>query len=96
MDLKQDSVHFALSPKQGNKIEGVCKQSMYFGILLLLNEGQGFKPRENERFKYWSSTSPPTLGITMDKERSLTNNDETISTLVCVRGGYSRQYSRLD
>ena len=35
---------------------------------------------------------PPNLGITMDKELSLTNNDETISTLVCVRG-YSRQYS---
>ena len=93
MDLKQDSVHFALSPKQGNKIEGVSKQSMYFRILLFLNEGQGFKPRENECFKYWSSTSPPpNLGITMDKELSLTNNDENISTLVCVRG-YSRQYS---
>ena len=75
MDLKQDSVHFPLPPKQGNKIEGVVKQSIYFRILLFLKEGQGFKPRENECFKpilkYWSSISPPPtptpLGITMDK-----------------------------
>ena len=83
MNLKQDSVHFPLSPKKGNKIEGVVKQSMYFRIILFLKEGQGFKPRENECFKpihkYWSSISPPPLlGITMDKERSLINNDETI------------------
>ena len=82
MDLKQDSVHFTLSPKQGNKIEGGVKQSMYFRILFFLEEGQGFKPRKNECFKpilkYWSSISSPLLGITMDKERSLTNNDKTI------------------
>ena len=53
------------------------------GIFFCLKEDQVFKP---ERIcfkpipKYWSSTPPPPphLGITMDEERSLTNNDETV------------------
>ena len=44
MALKQDSVHFLLCPKQGNKIEGVFLDNIcilrHFGP----KQGQGFKP----------------------------------------------------
>ena len=82
MDLRQDSVHVALSSKQGNKIEGVvlnraCISGFFF---FFLNEGQGFNQERMSILNLLPNIGrvPPHLGITMDKERSLTNNDETI------------------
>lgn len=44
MALKQDGVHFALCPKQGDKIEGVVlKRACILGIFCP-QQGQAFKP----------------------------------------------------
>ena len=81
MDLRQDSVHVTLSSKQGHKIEGVvlnraCISDSFF----FLNEGQRFNQERMSILNLHPNIGrvPPHLGITMDKERSLTNNDETI------------------
>ena len=44
MALKQDCVHFALCPKQGNKIEGVVLNRVCILNFFCPRACQGFKP----------------------------------------------------
>ena len=79
--LKQDSVHLALSPKQGNKIEGVvlnraCISGFFYFLMRVRVPAQ---ERMSVANLYPTiGRVPPPLGVIMDKERSLANNDETI------------------
>ena len=65
MALKQDSVHFAFLINRVIKLRCCPKlEHVFQEFFFCLKEGP---PPPN-----------PHLGITMDKERSLTNNDETV------------------
>jgi len=44
MALEQDGVHFALCPKQGNKIEGVVLKRVCILGIFCPQQGQAFKP----------------------------------------------------
>ena len=60
MALKQDCVHFAVCPKQGNKIEGVV-----LNRVCILNFLVPERVRVSDPQRLTSITPPPSLGLSL-------------------------------
>ena len=59
MALKQDSVHFVLCPKQGNKIEDVVLNRVCILRRFCPKQGQGFQPSAAHLYPNFGRVPPP-------------------------------------